>query len=118
MILFAAYLLWLIPSSAAAEISSSAPPPIIAKGETLFNTYCARCHGLGAKGTPQGPSFLDKIYAPDHHADAAFYRAPEIGVRAHHWKFGDMPRIPQVTKEDLTQIVAYVRWLQKQVGIF
>jgi mono/diheme cytochrome c family protein len=112
------FLLSLTALASAAEAPVPVPPPIIAKGEALFNNYCARCHGVGAKGTSQGPPFLDKIYAPDHHADTAFYRAPDVGVRAHHWKFGDMPKIPGVTKEELTQIVAYIRWLQKQAGIF
>jgi cytochrome c len=118
VILFGALLLCLLPISSGAETLVAAPPPHIAKGETLFNNYCARCHGISAKGTPQGPAFLDKIYAPDHHADIAFYRAAELGVRAHHWKFGDMPKIPDMTKEDLTHIIAYIRWLQKQAGIF
>ncbi len=94
------------------------PPDALAKGEALFNTNCSACHGVGARGTSKGPPFIDKIYEPNHHADIAFYRAPELGVRAHHWKFGDMPRIPGVTKDDLTQIIAYIRWLQKQAGIF
>jgi len=41
-----------------------------------------------------------------------------MGVRAHHWTFGDMPKIPGITRDDLTQIIAYIRWLQKQAGIF
>ena len=93
-------------------------PPGLAKGEALFTTNCAACHGLGGKGTKQGPPFLDKIYEPNHHADMAFYRAAELGVRAHHWKFGDMPKVPGASKDDVTQIIAYIRWLQKQAGIF
>lgn len=106
-----------VVSSAAAETTSKVPGDL-AKGEVLFNNNCAKCHGAGGKGTPQGPPFLDKIYEPNHHADMAFYRAAEMGVRAHHWKFGDMPKVSGVTKEDVTQIVSYIRWLQKQAGIF
>lgn len=102
----------------AADPPASKPPPDLAKGEALFNANCARCHGVGGKGTAHGPPFLDKIYEPNHHSDTAFYRAAELGVRAHHWKFGDMPKVPGVGKDDLTQIIAYVRWLQKQAGIF
>ena len=106
----------LVPAATAAPISKS--PPALAQGETLFNTHCASCHGAGARGSAKGPAFLDKIYEPNHHADAAFYRAPELGVRAHHWKFGDMPKIPGVTREDLSQIIPYIRWLQKEAGVF
>ena len=118
MILLGALLLCtlLVPPATAAPIPKL--PPALAQGETLFNTHCARCHGAGARGSAQGPSFLDKIYEPNHHADAAFYRAPELGVRAHHWKFGDMPKIPGVTREDLSQIILYIRWLQKEAGVF
>jgi mono/diheme cytochrome c family protein len=105
-------------TAVAAEAPDSKAPPPLAKGEALFNTHCAACHGVGGRGTKQGPPFLDKIYEPNHHADSAFYRAAEMGVRAHHWKFGDMPKVPGVTRDDLTQVIAYIRWLQKQAGIF
>jgi hypothetical protein len=58
------------------------------------------------------------IYEPNHHADPAFQRAAANGVRAHHWEFGNMPKIDGVTPEDVDQITRYVRWLQKQAGIF
>ena len=105
-------------AAAAADAPGPKVPPALAKGEALFNTNCSVCHGIGARGTRQGPPFLDKVYEPNHHADTAFYLAAEMGVRAHHWKFGDMPKIPGVTRDDLTQIIAYIRWLQKQAGIF
>lgn len=105
-------------TAAAADTPDSKVPPALVKGEALFNANCSVCHGIAARGTKQGPPFLDKIYEPNHHADIAFYRAAELGVRAHHWKFGDMPKIPGVTRDDLAQIIAYIRWLQKQAGIF
>ncbi len=120
MIPVSALLLWvlLVAPAAAADAPAGKAPPGLAKGEALFNANCAACHGVGGKGTQTGPSFLDKIYEPNHHADIAFYRAPESGVRAHHWKFGDMPKVPGVTQDDLTQIIPYIRWLQRQAGIF
>jgi hypothetical protein len=48
----------------------------------------------------------------------AFQRAAAQGVKAHHWKFGDMPKIEGVTADDVTQIIGYIRWLQRQAGIF
>jgi hypothetical protein len=118
VILFGALLLGLFAVPFAPAASISKPPPSLIKGESLFNTHCASCHGVGARGTSKGPSFLDKVYEPNHHADAAFYCALELGVRAHHWKFGDMPKIPGVTREDLSQIIPYIRWLQKEAGVF
>ena len=87
-------------------------------GETKFNANCASCHGKQAAGTDHGPPLVHKIYEPNHHGDPAFQRAAANGVKAHHWEFGDMPKIGGVTPEDVDQIVKYVRWLQTQAGIF
>lgn len=96
----------------------AAVPAEMKKGEAAFNANCARCHGERGVGTPNGPPLVHKIYEPNHHGDAAFQRAATLGVRAHHWQFGDMPKIPGVTPVDLEEIVKYVRWLQRQAGIF
>jgi hypothetical protein len=40
------------------------------------------------------------------------------GIKAHHWEFGDMPRVEGVKKEDVAMIISYVRQLQKEAGIF
>ena len=95
-----------------------AVPTQFVPGETLFDTHCARCHGAQGSGTKQGPPLVHKIYEPSHHADFAFQRAAAQGVRAHHWKFGDMPKIDAVTPEDVSLIIQYIRWLQQQAGIF
>ena len=92
-------------------------PAEFQKGEAKFNANCARCHGERAVGTAQGPPLVHKIYEPSHHGDAAFQLAAGRGVRAHHWKFGDMPKVEGVTPDDVTQITVYVRWLQRQAGI-
>lgn len=99
--------------------SSAAPVPAeLQAGEAKFKANCAACHGVGAVGTSQGPPLVHKIYEPNHHGDAAFQRAAASGVRAHHWEFGNMPKIETVTPEDVDQIIKYIRWLQKQAGIF
>lgn len=93
-------------------------PDELQKGNEKFHTFCAPCHGPQGVGTGHGPPLVHKIYEPSHHADIAFQRAAAQGVRAHHWKFGNMPKIDGVTSEDVTEIIGYVRWLQKQAGIF
>jgi mono/diheme cytochrome c family protein len=87
-------------------------------GEAKFAANCAACHGQAGVGTAQGPPLVHKIYEPNHHGDAAFQRAAANGVKAHHWEFGNMPKIDSVTPEDVDQIIRYVRWLQRQAGIF
>ena len=108
------------PSTPAPTILASTEKPVPAEfeeGEGKFNTFCSRCHGPQGHGTNNGPPLVHKIYEPSHHADMAFQRAAAQGVRAHHWKFGNMPKIEGVTPKDVTQIIGYIRWLQRQAGI-
>ncbi len=108
-----------VMQEAGASRGSSEPvPEEYQAGEERFNALCSRCHGLAGRGTNMGPPLVHKIYEPSHHADFAFMRAAMQGVRAHHWKFGDMPRIPEATSDQVTTIVTYVRWLQRQAGIY
>jgi cytochrome c len=92
-------------------------PSELRAGEGKFNANCARCHGERGIGSKQGPPLVHKIYEPNHHGDAAFLRAAAVGVRAHHWNFGDMPKVEGVTSADVEQIIKYIRWLQRQAGI-
>ena len=92
-------------------------PEVFVAGESLYNVYFARCHGPSAAGTERGPSLLSIIYAPTHHSDASFLLAVNQGVPARHWRFGDMPAMPEVRQEEVADIILYVRWLQEQAGI-
>jgi mono/diheme cytochrome c family protein len=90
-----------------------------AEGEALFEANCATCHGKsGAGKNGFGPPLVHKIYEPGHHADIAFRLAVSNGVRAHHWKFGNMPPVEGVTQPDVDRIIAYIRALQRENGIF
>ena len=88
------------------------------KGEDLFNKNCAKCHGEKGLGSKQGPPFIDKVYEPNHHGDLSFLLAVKNGVRAHHWRFGDMPKILGVAENEVKEIVEYVRWLQRQAEVY
>ena len=87
------------------------------QGETLFNASCAECHGENAAGSDQGPPLIHDIYNPGHHSDQAFYLAVASGSRQHHWEFGDMPPQPQVTVEEVSMIIRYIREVQAANGI-
>ncbi len=104
-------------ASVSAGDSDIQVPEEFQPGEERFNTFCARCHGVYARGTTNGPPLVHRIYEPSHHADVAFLRAAAQGVRAHHWEFGNMPKIPDASPEDVTLIIQYVRWLQREAGI-
>ena len=89
------------------------------KGKILFKENCVECHGKDALGTDKGPTFIHKIYEPDHHGDMAFLYAIQRGVKAHHWPFGDMaPIAKELSDREIAYIVRYVRELQKANGIF
>ncbi|MCO6410934.1 c-type cytochrome [Hoeflea alexandrii] len=88
------------------------------EGETLFNRSCASCHGKNAAGQDGiAPPLVHKIYEPGHHGDVSFLLAAKNGVRAHHWQFGDMPAVDEITDLELDTIIVYVRELQRANGI-
>lgn len=87
-------------------------------GKLAYEAKCAVCHGTNAAGQDGvAPPLVHKIYEPSHHGDAAFLLAAKNGVRAHHWRFGNMPPVQGVTDGDVKMIVAYVRELQRANGI-
>lgn len=86
-------------------------------GAELYAQACATCHGADLRGTDQGPPFLDRIYEPGHHPDVAFVAAALMGVRSHHWDFGNMPPIEGITEEQVLAIAEYVRAEQRAAGI-
>lgn len=91
--------------------------PLAKQGEALFNENCAACHGKNIAGSENGPPLIHTTYNPGHHADEAFFRAAKNGVQAHHWGFGNMPVIENVSDEDITKIVRYIRDMQLANGI-
>lgn len=89
------------------------------RGRGLFDDACAVCHGENAAGRDGiAPPLVHVIYEPGHHADGAFFLAAARGVRQHHWSFGDMPAVPDVTPQEVAAIIAYVRALQRANGIY
>ena len=86
-------------------------------GEQLFIANCSMCHGVNASGTAQGPPLVDEIYEPGHHPDASFVIAVARGVRQHHWQFGNMPAVPDLSIDQIQQVICFVRNLQVADGM-
>lgn len=103
--------------AAAGDDPSSAAPGDPSRGEQLFAANCAECHGDQALGTDQGPPLVHEYYVPSHHADESFQLAVQRGVAPHHWSFGAMPRVEGVEPDEVADIVAYVRGLQREAGL-
>ncbi|MDE0706145.1 MAG: cytochrome c [Rhodospirillaceae bacterium] len=87
-------------------------------GKRLFDENCVTCHGPNAVGQEElGPPLVHIIYEPGHHGDESFQRAVALGVRAHHWRFGNMAPVEGLSRDDVALIVAYIRELQRANGI-
>ena len=88
-------------------------------GKNIFELKCQSCHGINAAGRHEmGPPLVHKIYEPNHHSYQSFYRAVALGVKSHHWRFGNMAAVEDLTKGDVKAIISYVRELQRENGIF
>lgn len=121
--LVAALLLAALPAGLAAQTWQPPPKPSAGLmpnpvlGKPIYEKHCAACHGADLNGTETGPPFLHRVYEPSHHSDAAFQMAVAQGVRAHHWQFGDMAPLPELTPDEVAHITAYIRMHQRRVGI-
>lgn len=92
-------------------------PFSLGRGWSDFAQYCAECHGPQGGGTDQGPPLIHQYYVPSHHSDSAVIRAILYGTKQHHWNFGDMAPVDDITEPGAQQITAFVRWLQAEKGL-
>lgn len=87
-------------------------------GKKVYEAKCVACHAPNGVGQiNKAPPLVHKIYEPSHHGDESFQRAAALGVRSHHWPFGDMPPVENITRADVVYIVNYIRELQRANGI-
>jgi len=87
-----------------------------ADGAAIYAARCASCHGADLRGTDKGPSQLSIVYEPNHHGDNAYRSAVLTGAPQHHWPFGDMPVIPEITDEQVEAVIVYIRGEQQRLG--
>jgi cytochrome c553 len=126
-VLLAALVVYFLASRPSEPVAAGAPlvavivPELSARehgGEAALNDRCASCHGMDAAGRGGvAPPLVHRIYEPGHHGDQAFLMAAQLGVRAHHWRFGDVPLVEGIAEAEIASIVAYVRALQRANGI-
>lgn len=123
--------IWATRGNVKSDIEKAAGDPIVSinlpanfsdraiKGRLLFEENCTSCHGKNAVGQDGvAPPLVHKIYEPSHHGDESFQRAVALGVKGHHWPFGNMPTVEGLDRQMVTDIIAYVRELQRANGIF
>jgi mono/diheme cytochrome c family protein len=90
----------------------------LARGQVLYENYCASCHGLELDGSDQGPPLVHPFYKPSHHGDKSFYRAVLQGTKQHHWNFGDMKPVEGMTPKKMDSLLPYVRYFQQQKKLY
>lgn len=108
-----------VDGTALVDVSVPALSASAQAGQATFEVNCAACHGANAAGQDGvAPPLVHVIYEPNHHSDQSFYQAVRYGVRAHHWRFGNMPAIEGVDQSEISDIISYVRELQRANDIF
>ena len=80
-----------------------------AKGESLYKSQCATCHG--SKGLGDGPS-VDRKDRKNRPANLTMSRNPEGVVFYKAWNGREDPKMPafksRITKNETWAVVAYV----------
>lgn len=86
-------------------------------GAALFAENCAVCHGQSLRGTDAGPPLLHPYYAPGAgHGDDMLLASIANGTKAHHWKFGDMPKPEGLMEGQEKDVLAFIRAMQEANG--
>ena len=103
------------------DIDSTTPTTLVplaadADGATIYEARCASCHGADLRGTDTGPSQLSIVYEPGHHGDDSYRSAIRNGAQQHHWGFGDMPAVENITDDQIETVIAYIRGEQQRLG--
>ena len=86
-------------------------------GLLLFANSCAQCHGTLLTGTTTGPPLVHQFYRPSLHPDESFIVAIRLGVRNHHWQYGNMPPIANLSDAEIAAIIRFIRAAQVDGGV-
>lgn len=102
--------IWTLPPGAAAEKNPlAASPDVLKKGESLYKSNCAGCHGPTGLGDGPNVDRKDRAHRP---SNLALSRNPEGVVFYKLWNGRKNPDMPEfksrLTKTEAWTIVAYV----------
>jgi mono/diheme cytochrome c family protein len=87
-------------------------------GKAVFEQVCASCHGQSLRGSDVAPPLLHPFYVPGSgHGDDIILSAATKGAKAHHWKFGDMPKPEGLKPGQEKDVLAYIRAMQAANGL-
>lgn len=102
------------PTTATQETLATLAPD--ADGATIYQARCASCHGEDLRGTDKGPSQLSIVYEPNHHGDDSYRSAITNGAPQHHWGFGNMPAVEDISEDQIERVIVYIRTQQQALG--
>jgi len=87
-------------------------------GRIIVNEQCAECHGEDATGNSRnGPPLMHPMYREEIFPDFHFRRVLKEGRPSRAWQFGPMPAQPQLSDEDITNVIAFIREVHDATGV-
>lgn len=96
-------------------------PPLTAsaqRGREIFATACQECHGVdGAGGSRKGQPLIHPMYRENQFPDYVFEKAILDGKREKNWRFGPMPAIKTLSKQQIDEVTEFIRAAQNASGI-
>jgi len=92
----------------------AATPEQYRRGESVYQSYCAGCHGDRIQGTPQAPPLTEPRFLAPALDERAFEAALRDGKAALDPTMPPMPAFPMLSADEVAHVRGYVRWRQKQ----
>jgi mono/diheme cytochrome c family protein len=100
----------LLASGCAVEPQKVVPEPYLL-GQVSFHKVCANCHGADAIGSNKAPRLIHSRYSEENFSNKKVAKTIMNGSSS-----GAMPsQKNKVTKEDIKQIIKYLRYSQKDI---
>ena len=99
-----------LASGCAVEPQKVVPEPYLL-GQVSFHKVCANCHGADAIGSNKAPRLIHSRYSEENFSNKKVAKTIMNGSSS-----GAMPaQKNKVTKEDIKQIIKYLRYSQKDI---
>ena len=83
-------------------------------GRAIFNSTCAKCHGIDGTGdTKIGPPLMHPYHRKGSLSDERFLKVIRQGTPEDKWKYGHMPAQIDVSDDDAKKILSFFNALRE-----